>query len=146
MHPYRVLAWLLISAACGLAGCKTVEQPKVSVYEVLPGKWGWRHDKHAGCDSNPHIISFSEDRKEMTLTYARPAETVIGETMTSRYRILSDSPHLRVLLEGETRRNPATNRLVLWDLVLVTPDQYCWHRADGKPGSCSRRIVRCQAN
>jgi hypothetical protein len=95
MHPYRVLAWLLISAACGLAGCK---------------------------------------------------ETVIGETMTSRYRILSDSPHLRVLLEGETRRNPATNRLVLWDLVLVTPDQYCWHRADGKPGSCSRRIVRCQAN
>lgn len=146
MHFDKVVICFLISSACGLVGCKTTELPAPSVYEVLPGTWGSRLYKDVGCDSNPHVISFSEDRSQMTLRYAQPARTVLGEAMTLQYKVLSDEPHLRVQLEGERRRNPSTDKLVVWDLIMVSADQYCWHRADRRLGSCSSRIVRCQAD
>lgn len=142
----QALGWLLIGAACGLAGCKTTDVPTFSVYDALPGKWGLQHDKELGCDSNPRVISFSEDRKQMTVTYAKPWKTVVGETDTVRYKVLSDDPHLRLFMEGEWRRNPASDRLVAWDLVLRTPDRFCWHRIDWRPGLCTRSIVRCPAD
>lgn len=146
MRLDRALAWLLIAAMFGFVGCRTTQVQTSSVYDVLPGTWGWQHSKHAGCDSNPHVISFSEDRTEMILTTAHPEMTVHGMARTSRYRIYSDSPHLRMFLEGETRRDPATGALVLWDLVMKSPDKYCWHRSDWQPDACTESIVRCRTD
>jgi hypothetical protein len=144
MRLHKALASLLIGAALGLVGCKTTELPPSSVYEILPGTWGWERRGPRTCEDNPHVISFSEDRTVMILSYAQPAKTIIGETTTIRYKIVSDNPRLRMLLEGERRRNPATDRLVLWDLKMTSPNRYCWRRNDWPPGSCTKSVVRCQ--
>lgn len=145
MPLHRAVIWYLAFAATGLAGCKTTEVPGSSVYEVLPGTWGLRQSKRYGCDVNPHVIRFSEDRKEITLAYALPADADAGEPAIIRLQVLSDSPRLRVFRHGERRRIPSTNELVVWDLVMVSPDEHCWHRPDRNPGSCTRRVVRCPA-
>jgi hypothetical protein len=142
----KTLTVLLICAASGLAGCKTIEKPTFSVYEALPGTWGWQNSKRAGCDSNPHVISFSEDRTEMVLEFASLDEAVTGETTTWRYKVLGDKPHLRVLREDEMTRNPATGRPVIREVIMITPDRYCRRRTDRVYGSCGRHAVRCESD
>ena len=69
---------------------------------------------------------------------ANPEEAV-------RYRVLQSEPDLRMAIEGETRMTP-TGELVVWDLVLLSPDRYCWHRTDWPHGGCTKAIVRCPSN
>jgi len=146
MQLDKALAWLLMTAACGLAACKTTEKPTFSVYEALPGTWGWRNDNRAGCDSNPHVITFSEDRTEMILTFAKLDEPITGETTTWRFKVLGDKPHLRVLREDEKTRNPATGRPVIREVIMITPDRYCRRRTDRVYGSCGWHVVRCKSD
>lgn len=146
MRIDMALAWFVIGAACALVGCKTTELPTASVYDVLPGTWGSTFNKSISCDSNPHTISFTEDRTEMLLTYAKPRQTRDGEITTVRYKVLSDKPYLHLSREGEKRRNPAGGRLARWDLVMVSSDRYCWHRTDWLNRVCGTHIVRCQSD
>lgn len=61
----------------------------------------------------------------------------------AEYEVIAYTPDsIRLFLVGETRRTSA-GELVLWDLVLVSADAYCWHRSDWPQGGCTKRIVRC---
>ncbi|MBX3704521.1 MAG: hypothetical protein KF822_12170 [Steroidobacteraceae bacterium] len=109
----QALGWLLIGAACGLAGCKTTDVPTFSVYDALPGKWGRQYDKELGCDGNPRVISFSEDRKQMTVTYAKPWKSVVGETDTVRYSAGTGSTGDPACAPGQSSdARPTDNRSV----------------------------------
>jgi hypothetical protein len=76
--------------------------------------------------------------KEVLPTQVIPAETV-------RYRVLQSEPNLRMVIEGETRKT-AAGEPVVWDLVLLSNDQFCWHRTDWSPGACTKAIVRCPSD
>jgi hypothetical protein len=111
---------------------------------ILPGTWGWTIANGFGCDENPHDIEFSADRKSMFYSVQDPVESPTGEIVkTIQYHILDTSPHLRMRIEGETRTTPAGDPVV-WDLILISPDRYCWHRTDWPVGACTANIERCQ--
>jgi len=59
------------------------------------------------------------------------------------YQVLSESPDsLRMRIVGETRRTHA-GEPVVWDLVLLSRDSYCWHRTDWPSQGCTGRVLRC---
>jgi hypothetical protein len=67
-----------------------------------------------------------------------------GTLQTVRYRVLERTPkYLRTQIEGEAERT-ADGNLVVWDVVGLSPDLYCWHRTDWPPGACTDKIERCK--
>ncbi len=124
-------------------GCKTTQPANASIFSVLPGIWGWEEQGVGTCSANPHAITFSDDRRVMFLRHTKPLKRHTGaETMVLLYRILDADPHLRMALDGETRTTPA-GALVEWDLIMLSPDRYCWHRTDWPAGHCTAAVVRC---
>jgi hypothetical protein len=114
------------------------------VFSVARGTWGWRHTVQ--CDTNPHTISFTPDRRYMLLTFAKPVKSAVGVTQdTFRYEVRgSTRSSIRGFLQGETRRTDRGD-LVVWDLVLTSRDSYRWHRTDWADGSYTPKVVRCRA-
>lgn len=118
------------------------------VFSLAVGEWDWSRGDST-CLGNTHTVTFSQDRSEMLLTFKAPIDTATGQSVF-RYRILDVGPHLfpepaqvvRGSMEGETRRT-AGGDLVIWDLVLATPNRYHWHRTDWEAGAVTRPIVRC---
>lgn len=149
----RMLAIGVGLAATLLAGCQATPPPtpsKVVIpaeYSRLPGLWGVSGDSSLSCENNPHQISFSEDQGFMLLEYThRRRETGERKQETKlRYRILRTSPHLRLVVEGETDKNWAGNRYA-WDLLMLSPDSYCLRRMTDRPGACSPPRRRCAAS
>jgi hypothetical protein len=144
-------------AACLVIACRGARpEPEAEpspatageVFSLAVGTWDWwRGD--STCLGNPHEVTFSSDRREMLLTFKAPIDTSTGKRVV-RYRILEVGPHLfpepahvvRASMEGETRRTTGGD-LVIWDLVLATPNRYHWHRTDWEAGAVTRPIVRC---
>lgn len=146
------MAAVLFLPAAGL-GQTTAPAPKPpaqsrkpSVYGLAEGTWDYAHGDST-CLGNRHTISFSPDRKEMLLTFEQPADSATNQRVF-RYRItaagagiLADLPFvIRAKMEGETRKTNS-GELVVWDLVMATPNRYHWHRTDS-PG-VGGAIVRC---
>jgi hypothetical protein len=77
----------------------------------------------------------------MTLRYAKGAD---GQPpAAANYSVIDESAnYLRMSMKGETRLDPAGNAVV-WDLVLLSPDSYCWHRSDWQEGGCTQPAIRC---
>jgi hypothetical protein len=124
------------------------QRAAAEVFSLAVGMWDWwRGD--STCLGNTHEITFSPDRSEMLLTFKAPIDTATGKRVV-RYRILDVGPHLfpepaqvlRASMEDETRRTDGGD-LVIWDLVLATPNRYHWHRTDWEAGAVTRPIVRC---
>ena len=116
------------------------EQEPALVGELSTGTWGWPEGT-SSCEANPHSISFSDDRTVMEIRRAQPLAST-GETTT-----VYDIEHIghdvvRGRIRGETRRTPG-GKLVVWDLRLVAPGAYCWHRTDWDTGGCTDIIRRC---
>ena len=110
------------------------------IYEAASGTWDW--DARPGsCSENPHTITFSPDRLTMLLTHAKPLD---GDTdRVTRYEIREVAPSgIRGFMIGETRRDDA-GQLVVWDLILTSPNTYRWHRVDWPAGSYTPQVVRC---
>jgi hypothetical protein len=61
------------------------------------------------------------------------------------YRVVATRPYLRLLLVDEDRTT-ASGDPVVWDLMMLSPDRYCWHRTDWPPGSCTQRNERCDSD
>jgi len=79
----------------------------------------------------------------MLLEHATPIERASGNPQpVVRYRVLESEPFLRMAIEGETRKTPAGD-LVVWEVVMLSPDRYCWHRTDWPEGGCTAAIERC---
>lgn len=119
--------------------------PPRDIYQVASGRWDWA-DGDSVCVKNPHTISFSADRRVMTLSYQAPLTDAAGaEREAWEYEIAEVSRHhIRGQIRGETRLTP-TGTPVVWDLVLASPDIYYWHRADMPFFSVTKPIRRCLA-
>ena len=119
------------------------EEERRFVRQVATGTWGTEFEV-ATCLSNPHTSRFSPDGRTMFLRYAKgeagvpPADVI--------YQIVGGGPdYLRMKVEGETRTTDA-GVTVVWDLVLLSADSFCWHRTDWQENGCTKPITRCKEN
>jgi hypothetical protein len=136
---------LVVVVVAQVTGCASTKPADHSVFAVLPGPWGWEESEELGCGNNSHTLSFTENRRVMLLKY-KEASTKQGVPVKAvRYHVLQSEPNLRMAIEGETRMTPA-GEPVVWDLVMISADRFCWHRTDWEPGVCTTAVVRCPVN
>lgn len=117
-------------------------------FKMAVGTWDFAHGDST-CIGNTHTISFTPDRQTMILTFNAPRDTTRASRLAT-YNVLSagrghflDYPHtIRGAIDGETRRT-ATGDLVVWDLVIVTPNRYHWHRTDWPEDGMTGAVIRC---
>lgn len=146
-----------LAALCLVAACTAAREPAAAVpdpnaspgvMDLVVGTWDWARGDST-CLGNRHQISFSADGTEMRLTHDVPLDSTTNDRVT-RYRILDsgagvhpDLPFvIRAAMEGEDRRTEA-GELVIWDLILATPNRYHWHRTDWPNLGVTNAIVRC---
>lgn len=130
----------------GCAGVVHPEEPnseQLRFQDIASGTWGFPVGG-ASCEDNPHTIEFTEDAERMILRYAKGLE---GNPPTeAKYRILGEGPgFMRMEIEGETRTTDE-GIPVKWDMVLLSPDSYCWHRTDWQEGGCTQPAERCSGD
>jgi hypothetical protein len=114
------------------------------IFSVLEGKWDWEYLENS-CRENPFSINFSENRKKLFLTYEN-AKNSEGKTEKKvyTYNLLAISLFgVRGQIEGETRLTE-DQKPVVWEFILLSKDEFCWHRTDSPIGSCTKKIVRCK--
>jgi hypothetical protein len=149
---------VLLLAACDKAVEKTnsdtwspptPEQDTETSYRLAEGTWGWARGDSV-CQANTHTISFTPDRRTMKLVQNTLDDTSSAPRETS-YEVLSAGPGkfldfrhvIRGAIVGESRRT-TTDDKVVWDLVLVTPNRYHWHRTDWPDDGMTIAILRCK--
>jgi len=113
------------------------------IFAAVEGKWAWT-TSDSGCTNEWHRITFTPDRRVMTIAASKPYETSDG-TMDSVavYDIEAHTRRwIRGAIRGETRLTDA-GKPVIWDLVLRSPDRYVWHRTDWPKVAHTRAIERC---
>jgi hypothetical protein len=117
----------------------------LTVLDVIRGTWGWTVPEDLSCTENPHTIQVSADGTEMTLSHARPHEDFTGKISSepAHYDVVHvGADRIRMNLRGEQRTTP-TGELVVWDLMMLSSNEYCWRRTDWQATGCTRSIVRC---
>ena len=131
--------------AVALTGCSTGSGTSGSIdpYQVLPGKWGWEGSKD--CQEAPLDIRFSNDGKRMHLSHSPEAENGQREPRReTSYTILGPTAMgLSMSMDGEDRLD-TSGQPVTWDLVVLSNDQYCWHRSDWRSTGCTKPVNRCE--
>jgi len=109
----------------------------------LTGRWDWSNRAHP-CGDSAHVITFSPDRRTMTI--AMPARPPRDTGWSATYDLLSLEPsRLRGVIRGEERRTK-DGKPVVWDLVMTGPDEYRWHRTDWPSYSFTATIRRCRSD
>lgn len=123
------LPFMLVLLGIGIWGVvQTFRLPAdADVFELLAGKWAGT--RGAMCDKNPHIISFSPDRR--TMMHSTGEGVVI-------YDVLE---HDAVRLRGVPRVEDGER--VAWDLKLRGPDMLVWHKADQPEVASGEMLLRC---
>jgi hypothetical protein len=113
------------------------------IYNILEGQWEWRSDDKT-CATNPHNISFNDNRTEMYINYIKSTDGFEEKPLTTaRYEILDvDDLVLKMAIIGEVRKD-AHDADVIWDLVLLSRAEYCWRRQDWDIDSCTVSNYRC---
>jgi hypothetical protein len=145
----NLTALIVASLPLVLAGCAS--QPSAedkastasSIRSRLPGRWDWA-ETSPRCGDSAAELSFTDDGQGLRVRVA--TGVYIGTTLLgpeAKYTILAESQDvLRMQLDGETRQT-AAGTIVVWDVVLLDPDQFCWHRADWKSDVCTKPLLRC---
>ena len=140
----RALRSLIFGGFALLVPGQTVlaEERELTFEEIVTGTWGFEKEG-ASCEDNPHTIEFSADGQFMFLRYSR---SVDGEPPPiTKYELLGEGPgFMRMAMEGETRTTDE-GQPVKWDMVLLAPDSYCWHRTDWQEGGCTQPASRCSS-
>jgi hypothetical protein len=113
------------------------------IFATVEGRWAWTTTDNA-CADEWHRITFTPDRRVMTLTSSKPYEGFQGKPdSVAVYDIRAHTQSwIRGAIRGETRLT-ADGRPVVWDLVLRSPDRYAWHRTDWVRGAYTAEIERC---
>ena len=141
-----VLSPLLLLVAVGtyvLYG-RPYEVPTDSdIFTVVQGTWAWT-TADSNCAANSHTISFTPDHSGMIITAAHPYRRPDGKLDSVAFYDVQGHTRswIRGVIRGETRLT-AEGRPVVWDLVLMSPNRYVWHRTDWTPGGYTRAIRRC---
>jgi hypothetical protein len=131
----------VLLVAVGLVGCvASPPSPAPAVFDRLVGHW----DDVGDC-KNPHIISFDDDESLMMVEYAEVGWVTENDSRkVFRYWILGrNDPVLRTQLENEPRLDDQGNPVV-WHIVVVDADTYCWGRDDWPQGACTPPRKRCK--
>lgn len=131
----------MLIVAVGLAGCASPQQ-RSSVFEQLVGNWD---EEHPGFCKNPHALSFDDSKSTMMVEYAEVGWVTKSDSRKMfRYRILgANHSSLRTQLENEPRLDDKGNPVV-WHIVVVDADTYCWGRDDWPEGACTPPRRRCK--
>ena len=144
MRTLSQLRAIVLPTALVVCGC-TASFPDVQLdpYAVLPGKWGW--EASDDCSASPEVIRFSTDKKQMHLAHAPINDNGVRDPRREvTYQVLRTLPNgLRMSMDGEERLDPS-GKPVTWDLILLSQDQYCWHRGDWRPTGCTKPVLRCE--
>lgn len=120
----------------------TERTPRVPDELVAALSHSWT-DPSTTCEENPHSISFSDDRLQLTLSYARVTPHLLEPDPVAVYEVESAnavSAHVR--LRGENRLDEV-GAPVTWDIIVLSPDAYCWRRSDWPPHACTPARARC---
>lgn len=125
-----------------LTGDAAARDPLLRHFE---GTWGVPGSIES-CEENAETISFSPDGSEMQITYSHPLTGDDGVPVNDfRYQVLGVAgSSVRMKFEGETRTT-SDGELVVWDLVRISGEAYCWHRADWEPETCTPLRIRCKS-
>ena len=126
----------------GLGGCISHPPSKApDAYSGLAGTWD---EEAADMCTKPHLIRFDDGGSTMTVVYADVGWITEEESRkVMRYRILDAGPSiLRVQLENEPRLDD-DGKPVVWHVVQVDEDTYCWGRDDWPKGACTTPRRRC---
>jgi len=134
--------WSVVLFAVGLPGCMTNPSPQSpDVFAQLVGKWD---EVHAESCKNPHVLSFDGDKTTMLIEYAELGWASENDSRKIfRYEILDVGPAtLRARLENEPRMDEE-GKPVVWHIVVVDAETYCWGRDDWPQGACTPPRKRC---
>ena len=116
-----------------------------SVRADLPGRWDWVQASPR-CGDTGGEYSFSADGRQLLVHV--PAGVWFGTEPAGQhvtYEVLDElQGTLRVRAIGEPRKTDSGDTVV-WDLVMLKRDAFCWHRTDWKAGECTERLTRCEA-
>lgn len=138
-------AHIALIFAVAMAGCSSSSTPPIDIdpYQALPGKWGWEGSND--CEEAPQEIRFSESGKRMHVSLSPQTEDGPREPRrTADYTVLAPTANgLTMSMDGEDRLDPS-GRPVTWDLILLSNDEYCWHRSDWRATGCTKSINRCE--
>ena len=124
------------------AGCASHPKSQTSdVFEQLAGKWS---EESANC-KNPHTLTFGDNNRTMLIEYAEIGWVTENDSRKAfRYRILGiERSALRVQLENEPRLDDQ-GRPVVWHIVAVDAETYCWGRDDWPEDGCTPPRKRCE--
>jgi hypothetical protein len=128
--------------AFGLVSC--VSHPTSQFGAVFSGLSGrWDEEQPDSC-KNPHVISFDDERTTMLITYADVGWVNENDSRkVFRYKVLgAGQSALRAQLENEPRLDKQ-GKPVVWHVVLVDENTYCWGRDDWPQGACTPPRKRC---
>ena len=144
MNPFAAFIAGVIALLQSLFGVRPYDVPAgTDIFTVVEGTWDWSGSPGV-CRDNPHRITFSSDRREMVLAFEQPLDSVSG-VRTASYDIRDTTRHsIRGFMAGETRQS-TTGGLIVWDLVLTSPNSYRWRGTDWPRGSYTPEVVRCGA-
>jgi len=134
------LLLLTVLLSFGAVGANAEE--KNDIFSKVVGTWEWA-DRVGTAESNPHTIKFVDENKAAVFSLANPIKSQDGTTKRSyTYKVLYSGEHsITMFLDGETRKTDAGD-LVIWVLMLKTPDVYCWRRTDWPPQGCTKEVRR----
>lgn len=147
--PLRIALWVLAGLATAFAlivvlGLGSLSRtgyafPDRDLPPHLAGRWDWS-TRAQPCRDGGHVISFSADRKTMTI---KQPSLGAYKGWSATYDILHLGPtRLRGAIRGETRLTDAGTPVV-WDLVMIGPDEYRWQRTDWPSWQFTAGVQRC---
>ena len=116
----------------------------MTMRDAAVGTWAWKK-KH--CGKSPQVYSFSDNG---TLMYVFTEDGFITSEegaieQISTYKILGESDRvIRARIENEYRKTD-DGKLVVWDMVLINDNQFCWHRTDWPSTACTSPMYRCKS-
>lgn len=134
---------LLMLALFASFECLGEDSPRTTkdVRELAAGTWGFEVEG-ASCSDNPHTLAFSDVGRTMTMQYSVGLD---GNAPTkATYTVLAtgvDFIRMRKVDESEKTESGET---VVWELLILSEDSYCWHRTDWQPGGCTQPASRCK--
>lgn len=133
----------VLLVAVGLVGCVSHPPSRIpGVFEQLVGNWD---EEHPDFCKKPHVLSFDDDKSTMTVEYSEVGWVTESDSRkVFRYRILSTNHSaLRTQLDNEPRLDDRGTPVV-WHIVVVDADTYCWGRDDWPEGACTPPRKRCK--
>jgi hypothetical protein len=116
--------------------------PDSDIMRHVAGRWDWS-TRLDPCRDSAHVIAFSPDKKVMTITLGYLPASDADRITTYDLSVVTSSS-IRGAIRGETRKTNA-GVPVVWDLVLVGPNTYRWHRTDWNRSGFTQAVIRCDS-